>query len=701
MITFSRQQNIIIQLIIVLILLANTYWLHSPVVGIIFAPVYLWLNSKKLADISYPKIHRGLKNALGLILITTYISLGYTLAYHLYQVDIWVFFFLLISIPLIIEILSYRLHNRHSYFTSLDLSKLQFSNIRNLILPIAVFLIDIVLFIALFKKGSPDLIRSPWEILNYKFWALFTLSNILLVTSILHKKSNKNIMLISWHFFLMSTIAIIIYKLGYGYDSFIHQTALNIINDTGTIQPRLLLYIGQYGISIFFHNIFQIGLGTANKLLLPLFFSLIWPSGVFYGLRYGFKWSFKASYLSTLWSTFVGIGFAIMTTPQSFSYLLVAFVIFILPEINRKKISLYFLWSVAVMTMAIHPLSGVPLLSLSAILSTLRIKKKRWIKNVVLTLVLVLSSVVLPLMFAAYQKLSGFAWSQIFSFQLWPLFDVPSLTWHNTYNFPLDMLHNIGSNMIWLYLLTILLGLLFIFKEHKFIFFRRHLLFAGILLINYLLAKMFLSFNLQIDYQKFDYINRIIYLIALTILPIFLTSFYFIFKDTIKKDKNIFQKIWVVVVTVVILSTSIYFAYPTYDRHSNSKSINVTKSDIATVNQIDQHAGDKPYIVLSNQMVGVAAISEFGFANYYNNNFYYSMPLGVDNIYQKYLNMIEQKASREEALDAMDKAGVDLLYFVVNNYWHSAKQAINQASQTADEKILIDKGISTIFIYQR
>ena len=539
MITFSRQQNIIVQIILVLVISANAYWLHSPILGAIFTVLYLWLNSKKLADIFYPQIHKGLKNALGLILISSYISLAYTLIYHVYQVNLWVFLFLLLSIPIIIELLSLKLHSQHYYLTGLDLSKLGLNNLRNIILPTVVFLIDAVLFIALFKKASLGLIRSPWEILNYKFWALFILSNILLIISLLHKKTAKNIMLISWHFLLMSSIAIILYKIGYGYDSFIHQTALNIINDTGTIQPRLWLYTGQYGISIFFHQISQIDLSTANKILLPLFFSLLWPSSIFYGLRYGFKWSFKASYISTLWSTFVGIGFAIMTTPQSFSYLLVAFTIFILPEINRKKISLYFLWTVAAMTLTIHPLSGIPLLSLAAMLSVLRIKKKPWLRNLAYVITLLLSSVALPLLLAVYQKINGFSWSQIFSFQIWPLFDIPTITWHSSFSFPLDMVHNIGGNMVWLYLLMVLIGLLFIFKEHKFIFFRRHLLFTGVLLINYLLAKIFLSFNLQIDYQKFDYINRIIYLIALTLLPIFLTSIYFLFKDSLNKEKSI------------------------------------------------------------------------------------------------------------------------------------------------------------------
>ena len=149
------------------------------------------------------------------------------------------------------------------------------------------------------------------------------------------------------------------------------------------------------------------------------------------------------------------------------------------------------------------------------------------------------------------------------------------------------------------------------------------------------------------------------------------------------------------------MATSTYFSYPIYDKHKNSQSFNVTLSDLKTVEFIENDSSGEPYIVLANQMVGVAGINRFGFAHYYNNNFYYSMPLGATNIYQNYLAMIETKASKEEAMAAMEKAGVNKLYFVVNNYWHSAKQAIGQAETSADEKILIDNGVNTIFVYQR
>ncbi|PLX26125.1 hypothetical protein C0580_00485, partial [Candidatus Parcubacteria bacterium] len=67
MISFSRQQHIIWQILVLLLIIANSLILHSPVVGIIFGFLYIWLNSKKLSDILFPDVQHGLKNALGLI----------------------------------------------------------------------------------------------------------------------------------------------------------------------------------------------------------------------------------------------------------------------------------------------------------------------------------------------------------------------------------------------------------------------------------------------------------------------------------------------------------------------------------------------------------------------------------------------------------------------------------------------------------
>lgn len=701
MINFSRQQHIFGQFIIVAVILANFYWLKSDALGLIFAIIYLWLNSKKISDMFATGIHQGLRNVIGLVSILSYISLIYTIAYHIYAINDWVFLFTFISLPIILEVLSYYYQTTHYFLNNFKFGLLRLSTIRKSLLPLAVLILDIVIFVALWKKASLGVLRSPWELTGYKFWSVFIVSNICLVLSILDKKSTKNILLLSLHFLLLSSIVIILYPLGFGYDSFIHQAVIRNIAETGTIQPRLWLYTGQYALTFFFHSISQIPLVTINKLLLPILFSLLWPTSLFYGLRYGLNWSFKISYLATLWSLFIGFNFVIMTTPQSLAYLLVALFVFILPEINKKNISLYFAWIISIMALTIHPLGGLPLISFTALLGAWRLKKYRVIKKILVYLIMTGSYVALPLFFALYQKLNGFAWSEIFTINLDPLLRLPTLHWYQTYSFPVDWLHNIGDNQLWLYTLLTLVGLYLIFRENKYIFFKKLLIFISILIINYLLSGLLLSFNLQINYQKNDYIDRIGYLIAILVLPILLTTVYFWFKDIVKNGGHWQQKIFITALTVLVISTSTYFSYPIYDKHGNSKSFNVTATDLKTVELINQDAKQEPYIVLANQMVGAAAISQYGFANYYNDNFYYSMPLGNNNIYQNYLNMIEISATRDEALLAMEKAGVNKLYFVINNYWHSAKQAINQAEQSADAKIIVDDGVNIVFIYNK
>ncbi|MDD5749572.1 MAG: hypothetical protein PHO91_02170 [Patescibacteria group bacterium] len=701
MISFSREQNILGQFALAGLILGNIFIFQLKALAIILALLFIWLNSRKLADIFAADIHQGFKNLVGFLIIIAYISLTYTLAYHVYQIDFWVFLFTFLSIPIIVEVFSYFKNSRHYFLANLKLSPPSLQHLRRNLLPILVIVFDIILLVGLQKSTSIGIIRSPWELLGQKFWTVFTLSNFFLLLSIIDQSSRKNILLISFHFFVLASIGIILYPLGFGYDSFIHAAVIKVIDQTGTIEPRLFLYIGQYGLTFFFGQIFQIDPLVVNKWLLPIIFAIIWPASVFYGLRYGFKWPFSISYLASCWSLVIGFNFAVMTTPQNLAYVFVAMMVFLLPIIIKKSLPLFFPWLISAMTMAVHPLGGVPLFFLSAYISILRIKKFPKLRKMLLGLNFFGALLGLPLLFAIYQRLNHISWPEIITPQIGSFFRLPDFYWHNTFSFPLDMFHNLANNFFWLYSILFLLGLYFIYQNSKYIFFQRLFYLLLVIFVNYVLAALFLSFNLQINYQKDAYLERLLYLLLIATLPVFLTTFYFLWQHTLKTKKAFFGKTLLLLLSLLLVSVSTYFSYPIYDRLGNSKSFNVSASDLKTVILIDQHSQGEPYIVLANQMVGAAAIDSFGFAHYYNDNFYYSMPLGSDNIYQNYLAMIEQEASRQEAISAMDKTQVDRLYFVVNNYWHSAKQAIAQASVSADQKILVDQGVNTIFVYQR
>lgn len=699
MLTFSRTQHISAQILLLTFILVNIFLLQSSTLGLVLGLIFLWYNSKKIADIFFPRVHRGLKNLLGFILIISLVSALYTLAYHVYKINIYIFTLAIVSIPLIIEIMSYSGRVEHIFLGKIKLDAWSLPKIKNIILPTLVLIIDGLLVYYLFHKASVDAIRSPWELVSYKFWWLLSISNLLLIFSILHKRSNKNIFLISAHFILLSSMAVILYKVGYGYDSFIHGATLKIIEQSGTIQPRLFIYVGQYGLTLFFSRLFQIDILTINKILLPIFFGLIWPNSVYYGLRYCFRWSFRMSYLGVLLSLLVSYGYFIMTSPQSLSFLFVVLVVFISPHLRKNEIPVWLTFILALTTMTIHPISGIPLLFMAFILSFDFWLKNKYLKKIINIVIYIFSAIALPVFLGLYQWLNGVAAKNIINQPLkWPLPPIKT-HWLQAYDFPFDWLHNIGQNLPTIYFIISIIGLYLILSKHKFTFFKNQLILLGILISNYLLTKIFINFNLQIAYQKDDYPNRILFLIALCALPIFLTSFYYLIHQHIKKQPKIINSLWFSTLTLILLSASIYFSYPVYDRYLNNKSVSVSASDIKSVQLIDQDANGEPYVVLANQMVGAAAIHEFGFAKYYNNNFYYSMPLGTDNIYQEFLKMIEEKASIETAQKAMEKAQVKRLYFVVNQYWHSSAKAREEAAVTADKIMTVDDGKNQIYLY--
>ena len=191
MITFSRTQHIIYQTIILLIIGFNATYLHSKIIGVSIGLIYLATNSKKLKDIFFkeniltnfkdPKKREFFQNILALIIILAYVSIAYTLAYHLALINTVFYIFIIISIPFLVEILSWKFNTNHYFFKDINPARLFKLDLKNTWTGLLILIIDILLFYYLSQKMSSGIIRSPWELVNYKFWFLLTLSNILLI----------------------------------------------------------------------------------------------------------------------------------------------------------------------------------------------------------------------------------------------------------------------------------------------------------------------------------------------------------------------------------------------------------------------------------------------------------------------------------------------------------------------------------------
>ncbi|KKQ60844.1 MAG: hypothetical protein US81_C0012G0001, partial [Parcubacteria group bacterium GW2011_GWE2_38_18] len=194
-----------------------------------------------------------------------------------------------------------------------------------------------------------------------------------------------------------------------------------------------------------------------------------------------------------------------------------------------------------------------------------------------------------------------------------------------------------------------------------------------------------LPFNYLINYERSDFADRIFTVAVIFFLPFILLALSVITRKIIVQEKYV-RLGWLLIISLFITS-SFYLSYPRYDQYFNSHGYSVGNFDIEAVKFISDNSKDD-YIVLANQQVSAAALSQFGFNRYYKDQiFYYPVPTSGP-LYKYYLDMVYKKPSRETIIKAMDLAGVDEAYFVLNKYWYASPKILEEANIRGRLKIL-------------
>ncbi len=116
----------------------------------------------------------------------------------------------------------------------------------------------------LWSSGTTDPIRSPWSIVPAPFFFLYALMAVVAVVRSTPRTS---------YFLLLtsSSVAILVYPLGFGFDHFIHAAAERIIATTGALSPPPLFYSGHYGLTILLADLLPwVDVALADRLLAPI-----------------------------------------------------------------------------------------------------------------------------------------------------------------------------------------------------------------------------------------------------------------------------------------------------------------------------------------------------------------------------------------------------------------------------------------------
>jgi hypothetical protein len=256
---------------------------------------------------------------------------------------------------------------------------------------VLIFSIEILILI---KSRTSEAIISPWEKINFLFFYFYALLSFIIILNIYFKKRHSLILIIL-HSFLSFSIIAIIYKIGYGFDYFIHNASLENIQENGFLNPKPFYYLGHYSLIIILNKITLIPINILNKFLVPVLASLYLPLFLF---RASQEWlKNKRLFLFSILG-FLIIPFSLFTlsNPQNLAYLYLIFAILIgLTSKNYLDLLLVYIFALA--SLSVHPIAGIPALFYAFLItiyhSDLKFKKHFY------RIILILNSASLPLAF--------------------------------------------------------------------------------------------------------------------------------------------------------------------------------------------------------------------------------------------------------------------------------------------------------------
>lgn len=559
----------------------------------------------------------------------------------------------------------------------------------------ALFVVSLLVFALLLAGSSTtDAVRSPWlvasplillAIASAGFWLLGVAARAHTRLAIV-----GSICLLA----AVLSVAIVVFPLGYGFDSFLHQAALDHIALNGTITPKPLYYIGQYALELFVMLFGSLDAHTVDVALLPILAALLLPSSAAAAVWQITKRGVPTAFAAVA-TAMIPLSTYINTTPQGLSYLWFLLLLFLaLPELitGTRWTHPGVLILVALATLLVHPLTGIP-----AILFLLLYfaSQRQSLLSTLYSLLTLLGAIALPVAFALFGDSTWhFQWNGLDAL-------VPSTFFSTRFNAIGDLVSWITLNG-WLWLIAFAAAATVILWKMRSKRWRILPLLALILAINAMVLSITGDFSFLIDYEQTNYIDRVVYLCLHVLLPLSVLGIGLVAERLISLKRPLIRFALIALLGVAI-GANAYTAYPRHDTYTVSRGFTVAQSDHHTVASIASHASDEPYIVLANQTVSAAAIQDNGFLHYYGAHsdvFYYPVPTGGP-LYQIFLRMIEENPTRALAVEAMDVARVDRAYFVVNDYWWSAETAIERARAQTDEYFVIDDGATWVFVFDR
>jgi hypothetical protein len=748
---FKQFHYITITIITGILAILAGFW-NFATLQFVFGVIFLLLLSYEYGKKLFFCNNKIVQIILGFFAVICLIMIVGTLFFYFYSLNYLFILTIVIVLPLALNIFSgYFVQNSHARNIPNDynLKRIllrQLADRNDKILSfslITVYLVmSAIVFYVLKINSTTAPLRSLWHIIPSYFFIIYFLSTLVLLLIIFSKrqfeKFDIKLLLIICHLFITSCLLFFIFKLGFGFDPFIHQATMKIILETGTITPKPFYYIGQYSLEFFFVKFLGLNINWLDKILIIFLSALLLPTTLYYGLSK--KIADKKNLYLIILSLFIflPLGFTILTTPQSLANLFTIILIILAfgsichSECQRRILLEYqtlvntrsfavaqddsslfkneiILLVISISIFTIHPLSGIPafiFLFLFYLWNQFKTTDKKMFLNLFITFS-ILGTISLPLIWLINGQISSQATVSVnpnvfqdFK-QYLKNFELINFKYQGQYKPILSLIYFIYFNIKIIFTIIIFGTICKSFKQKKIKTLIPYLTTFLILIINYFLLKFFLVFDFLIAYEKNSYANRVLQISLFFLLPLI-----FIFFENLWQKILLQKKVLLYVILILfplVLTVSFYLTYPRHDNYSASGGFSISQSDITAVKYINTDAKND-FIVLANQQTSVVALQEFGFKKYFNTEkeeiFYYPIPTGGP-LYQYYLQMVNTQPDREIMNQAMDLVGVKESYFVINKYWWNYGKIVEQSKKIADDFVMIGDGEIFIFKFVR
>lgn len=691
--------------------LANLRW-QNAAVGLMFGIGYLWWCARLAGRVLAPQEPRRWQLLVGLLGHLALLAVAGSLSYWGYRLNGTMIAVLVAMLPLVWLALPHGRGQPEKAIRQRDVLRglPRTMGVTTWLLLGFVGLITLA-FWQLITAATTEAIRTPWQVVSPTFWVAFTGAAAALVG--LHLRTDRagrrllgTLVLIA----VASSVALVVYPLGYGFDPFIHQAAERLIAATGVIRPKNPYYIGQYALVVPLARLLGLATTAIDRAAAPVGVLLVaalayWP----------WRRHHPTAAALPLVLLLLPLSSVIATTPQGLANLwTVATALAVtLPATPAAQTTrqqwLPFALLTAAAAAVTHPIAGVPAFTLVSfgMIARWRVATRRarlWSPLLASLAVFALAVIALPLLFILNAKRNGLNPADVWQPGSLTAVAAPALlpSLPTSTQPLLDFAAGLAANRGWLLVAFAALGLGWFWSQRKTAGALPVLATSLALLATSAVLRP-MQFPELVTEEQAVFARRTLELASLVLLPLLIAGAQALL---VRINREPILRLAAVTLGAATLTAAVYLAYPRVDRYRVDRGYNLTATDIAAVHLVRNDARGE-YLVLANQMTSAAAIREFGFSPSYPaadraGHQYYAYPIPTGQpLYQHYLAMVYQSPSRETAQRAARLVAAEIrsVYFILNRYWDNFDAIASTAERLADRWWTVDEGRALVFRY--